>query len=174
MKGPMLILQTPTARRISMAEKAAAGSIFLAPGEGKGTAPGGPRQINIKIAGEPTGGRYSIVEDTVPAGYATELHVHRNTDEAFYVVKGPLLFQLGVDKREAPTGTFLFIPRGIPHAFMNPTTESATYVLIISPPGFEKYFEERATVANSDPTPETLASISARHDREVIGPLMTA
>ena len=56
---------------------------------------------------------------------------------------------------------------------MNPTTESATYLVIISPPGFEKYFEERALVANSNPTPEILASISERHDREVIGSLMT-
>lgn len=156
-----------------MDEEAVAGSIFLAPGEGKGTAPGGPRQIKIKIASESTGGSYSMIEDTVPPHYATELHVHRNTDEAFYVVKGPLLFQLGADKSEAPTGTFLFIPRGIAHAFMNPTTESATYIVIISPPGFEKYFEESALVENSNPAPEILASISERHDREVIGPPMT-
>jgi quercetin dioxygenase-like cupin family protein len=108
----------------------------------------------------------------VPPYYATELHVHRNTDEAFYVVKGPLRFQLGADRIEAPTGTFLFIPRGIDHAFMNPTTEPATYIVIISPPGFEKYFEDRAQVANTDSTPETLTAISKRHDREITGPSM--
>ena len=148
-------------------------SISLAPGEGKGTTAGGPRQIKIKIFGESTGGRYSMVEDTVPPHYATELHVHRNTDEAFYVVQGALLFQVGAEKIEAPIGTFLFIPRGIAHAFMNPTAESATYIVTLSPPGFEKYFEERALVANTNPTPEILASISARHDREVVGPPMS-
>jgi len=155
-----------------MSERAVATSIFLAPGEGKGTTPGGLRQIKIKIAGESTGGKYSMVEDTVPPHYATELHVHRNTDEAFYVVKGPLWFQLGADKIEASTGTFLFIPRGIDHAFINPTAKPATYIVIISPPWFEKYFEERALVANTNPTPETLISISKRHDREVTEPPM--
>ena len=58
-----------------MSEKAVDTSIILAPGEGKGTAPGGLRKIKIKITGESTGGRYSIVEDTVPPHYATELHV---------------------------------------------------------------------------------------------------
>jgi quercetin dioxygenase-like cupin family protein len=156
-----------------MRDRGVDASSFLAPGEGKGTTPGGPRQIKIKIFGESTGGRYSMVEDTVPPHYATELHVHRNTDEAFYVVNGTLRFQVGADKNEAPTGTFLFIPRGIAHAFVNPTTESATYIVIISPPGFEQYFEERALVANTTTTPETLAAISARHDREVVGPPMT-
>jgi quercetin dioxygenase-like cupin family protein len=155
-----------------MRERALDASIFLAPGEGKGTTPGGLRQIKIKIAGESTGGRYSMVEDTVPPHYRTSLHIHRNTDEAFYVVKGALRFQLGEDKIEAPTGTFLFIPRGVDHAFTNPTTEPATYIVIISPPGFEKYFEERALVANTNPTPETLTIISKRHDREETGPLM--
>ena len=156
-----------------MKESAVTRSIFLSPGEGKGTAPGGPRQIRIKIASESTGHRYSIVEDTVPPSYATELHIHRNTDEAFYVVSGTLMFQIDENKSEAPSGTFLFIPRGIPHAFMNPTVNPATYLVILSPPGFERYFEERALVANTHPTPETLNAISAKHDRQVVGPLMT-
>ena len=147
-------------------------SILLAPGEGKGTLPG-HRQIKIKIVGESTGGRYSIVEDTVPPHHPGPLlHIHRNTDEAFYVVKGTLRFQVGVDKVEAPTGTFVFIPRGVAHAFMNPMAEPATYLLTISPPGFEKYFEEVAQVVNTNPTPETLAAIGRRHDREEIGPRM--
>jgi quercetin dioxygenase-like cupin family protein len=155
-----------------MREKAVDTSIILAPGDGKGTAPGGLRQIKIKITGESTGGKYSMVEDTVPPQYRTSLHIHRNTDEAFYVVDGALRFQLGEDKIEAPTGAFLFIPRGVHHAFMNPTAEPATYIVVLSPPGFEKYFEERALVANANPTPETLTAISKRHDREDTGPLM--
>jgi len=121
-----------------MRERAVDTSIVLAPGEGKGTTPGGLRQIKIKIAGETTGSRYSMVEDTVPPHYGPPLHIHKNTDEAFYVLKGTLRFRLGADKIEAPTGSFLFIPRGIPHAFINPTTEPATYIVIISPSGFEK------------------------------------
>jgi len=148
-------------------------SIFLAPEEGKGTTPGGLRQIKIKVTGESTGNKYSMVEDTVPPRYGPPLHLHRNTDEAFYVVKGTLRFQLGGGKIiEAPTGTFLFVPRGIAHAFINPMAEPATYIVVLSPPGFEKYFEELAQLVNTNPTPETLMSISERHDREVTGPRM--
>jgi quercetin dioxygenase-like cupin family protein len=155
-----------------MSETTIANYFLLAPGEGKGTAAGGLRQIHIKIMGQCTGDRYSMVEDTVPPHYATELHIHKKTDEAFYVVKGRLLFQVGADKSEAPAGTFLFIPRGTPHAFLNPTTEPATYIVIISPPGFEKYFEERALAVDSDLPPEALRAISKRHDRVVVGPCM--
>jgi hypothetical protein len=55
---------------------------------------------------------------------------------------------------------------------MNPTDEPAVYLLIMSPPGFEKYFEELADVVNNNPTAETLMSIARRHDMEVVGSRM--
>jgi quercetin dioxygenase-like cupin family protein len=149
-------------------------SIFLTPGGGKGTSPG-DRQIKIKVDGESTGGMYSIVEDTMPPHYSGQtLHLHRNTDEAFYVVKGTLRFQLGDEKVEAPAGSFVSVPRGMVHALMNPTAEPVTCLIILSPPGFEKYFEELAQVVNTNPGPETLLAIGSRHDREVVGPPMTS
>jgi quercetin dioxygenase-like cupin family protein len=156
-----------------MRETAGETSIFLPPGGGKGTT-SGPRQIKIKVAGESTGGLYALVEDTMPPHYSGQtLHVHRNTDEAFYVVKGTLRFQLGDEKRDAPAGTFVVVPKGMVHALMNPTAEHVTCLIILSPPGFEKYFEELAQVVNANPTPQTLMAIGDRYDREVVGPPMT-
>jgi quercetin dioxygenase-like cupin family protein len=153
--------------------KRAGETVFLTAGEGTGTT-SGPRQIKIKIAGESTSGRYAMVEDTMPPHYSGQtLHVHRSTDEAFYVANGALRFQLGDEKRDAPAGTFVFIPRGTVHALMNPTAEPVTCLILLSPPGFEKYFEELARVVNANPTPETLLAIGSKYDREVVGPPMT-
>jgi len=143
--------------------------------EGEATTSGDSRKIRIQITGESTEGRYSIVEDTVPAGYGPPLHMHKTTSEAFYIIRGALRFQVGTAKViEAPAGSFLFIPRGIAHAFINPTSEPATYILVISPSGFEKYFEALARIIDTNPTPETLADLSARHDRYVVGPRMAS
>jgi quercetin dioxygenase-like cupin family protein len=148
------------------------GSFRLTPGEGRGTT-SGERQIKIKIVGENTGDRYSIVEDALPPkSPGPPLHVHRKTNEAFYVVKGFLKFLIGTEKVDAPAGAFVFIPGGTAHALMNPTDEPAIYLLIMSPPGFEKYFEELADIVNNNPTPETLMSIARRHDMEVVGSRM--
>lgn len=57
---------------------------------------------------------------------------------------------------------------------MNPTAEPATCLVILSPRGFERYFEELAQVVNANPTPETLLAIGDRHDREVVAPPMIA
>jgi hypothetical protein len=39
-------------------------------------------------------------------------------------------------------GGFLFQPRGIVHAFWNPTDVEAIVLVFISPPGLEAFFEE--------------------------------
>jgi mannose-6-phosphate isomerase-like protein (cupin superfamily) len=53
-----------------------------------------------------------------------------------------LTFQLGERVVRAPAGSFIRIPRGMPHAFWNPESETATYITIFSPAGPERWFEE--------------------------------
>jgi len=49
-------------------------------------------------SGENTEDRYSIVEDALPPkSPGPPVHVHRKTNEAFYVVKGFLKFQIGTE-----------------------------------------------------------------------------
>jgi quercetin dioxygenase-like cupin family protein len=56
---------------------------------------------------------YSIVEwAAAPGAPSTPLHLHRETDEGFYVLEGAFDFQVGDRTLEVPAGTFVFVPRG--------------------------------------------------------------
>jgi hypothetical protein len=61
-----------------------------------------------------------------------------------YVVAGKIGARVGDQDVEAPAGSYLMKPRGIPHAFWNATSEPAHIIEIIYPAGFEQYFAELA------------------------------
>jgi hypothetical protein len=76
---------------------------------------------------------------------------------------------------EAPTGTFVFVPREREHAFWNGGTTEARLLSTISPPGFEGYFEELAgglAAAGDDAEAATSLrkELSEKYDIEVVGP----
>lgn len=37
----------------------------------------------VRVSGEQTGGAFSLIEDTLPAGRSTPYHLHHNDDETF-------------------------------------------------------------------------------------------
>jgi mannose-6-phosphate isomerase-like protein (cupin superfamily) len=104
---------------------------------------GGSITIRLRDAG--TDGRMGMIEQVVPAGFpGPALHVHPDFEETFYVVSGTLAFRAGDEARTAGPGTVAHIPRGVPHTFANPGREPAHTVVIVTPAGFEAYFEALA------------------------------
>jgi len=89
--------------------------------------------------GEDTGGRLTVYEILFPPDSGPPLHVHEREDEAFYVIEGGLSVRMGDEEFEAPTGSFVFQPRGIPHAFRS-SSEGARALLLVVPSGFENFF----------------------------------
>jgi mannose-6-phosphate isomerase-like protein (cupin superfamily) len=72
-------------------------------------------------------------------GGAPPLH-HHDFDEGFYVLEGELTFQLGDEIVVKRAGEFAFAPRNVVHTLANHSGQSARYVLVITPAGFERYF----------------------------------
>ncbi len=89
--------------------------------------------------GEDTGGRLAVFEILFPPDSGPPLHVHEREDEAFYVLEGDLSVRMGDKEFEAPSGSFTFQPRGIPHTFRS-SSEGARVLLMVIPSGFEGYF----------------------------------
>lgn len=54
---------------------------------------------------------------TQPPGIATPLHRHTHEDEAFYLLDGTMTYRAGDDTYHLAAGDFLWLPRGLPHAF---------------------------------------------------------
>jgi mannose-6-phosphate isomerase-like protein (cupin superfamily) len=68
-----------------------------------------------------------------PPMYIAPLHIHRDDDEAWYVVEGSLMVRLGQHDVEVPAGGAVLVPRGTPHTYWNPTPTPTRYVLVMTP-----------------------------------------
>ena len=82
------------------------------------------------------------------------LHVHHETEEAFYILEGEVEITVGPTTVRAVAGGFVLIPRETPHTFKNGGSKPARILTIFSPAGFEQFFIQVAAVEDS---PETSA-----------------
>jgi uncharacterized protein YjlB len=60
------------------------------------------------------------------------LHVHHADDEAWHVLEGTLTFRFRDKQVEAPAGTTVFVPAGVPHAYFE-SHGPARYLIILTP-----------------------------------------
>ena len=79
-------------------------------------------------------------------------HTHTREDESFYVFTGVVEVECGEDRFEAGPGSFVFLPRNLPHAFRS-VGGPMTALLIVPPGGLDSYFAElhAAPRSNADP-----------------------
>jgi mannose-6-phosphate isomerase-like protein (cupin superfamily) len=119
------------------------------------------------VRGEETEGRFAVVEhDLPPLTLGAPTHTHEREDEYSYVLTGRLGVQIGDEVRTAGPGELVTKPRGIPHAFWNPGEEELRFVELISPAGFERYFEELAPLLpphRPEPDVEALGAVRERY-----------
>lgn len=132
-------------------------------------------RVVVKALGNRDGAFPSVLEQVVPPGYATPVHVHHTEDESWYVLEGQVTFRCGEATLTAGPGAFVFAPRGVPHVLINAGTEPAR-TLIITPPGFGQFVQEASEPAagpgfpSVPPDPERLAAIAAKHGIDIVGP----
>jgi quercetin dioxygenase-like cupin family protein len=120
-------------------------SRFVGPDDGKDLAnPIGGRMV-VKVRDEDTGGAYSVYDNTIPPGSpGPRPHLHLNHEETFYVLEGELTVRVGQRTMTAPAGSFVVVPRGVAHQPSNPGTQPTRVLLIFSPAGMDRFFEEAA------------------------------
>lgn len=95
------------------------------------------------IDGSDSGGGFSLVEHPIPPRtLGAPLHRHSREDEYSYVLEGRVGALLGDEVVIGEVGDLIFKPRGQWHSFWNAGDEPARILEIISPAGFEHYFEE--------------------------------
>jgi quercetin dioxygenase-like cupin family protein len=87
-----------------------------------------------------TKGAYDLVDLRVDSGVRSTLHKHYAHDEAFYVLDGKFRMRFGSEIIEAMQGSFLFVPRGTPHAWLNEDNEPGRVLLIFTPGGMSEFF----------------------------------
>jgi hypothetical protein len=102
-----------------------------------------------------------------PRALAAPLHRHTREDEYSYVVKGRMGALLGDEVVYAEEGDYVYKPRNQWHTFWNAGDEPAYILEIISPAGFERFFEELVDLGGvANASPEQLEELAARYGHE--------
>ncbi len=134
-------------------------------------------RYTVKVGADQTEGRLFQLLGRDCRGGAPPLHIHHREDETFCVLSGEITFFLDDQRIEATNGDFVFLPKGVPHAFVV-KSERTEYLATFSPAGAERFFAEVAprVVAGepapppSQPDPEEFARIAASYGIEIVGP----
>lgn len=128
---------------------ASQGPRIVGPRDGKALDLGGVG-VRFVVWGEESGGGFSLVEHPIPPRHlAAPLHRHSREDEYSYVLEGRMGALLGDDVVYAEAGDLAFKPRDQWHAFWNAGDTPCRILEIISPAGFEHFFDEFATGVGS-------------------------
>jgi mannose-6-phosphate isomerase-like protein (cupin superfamily) len=150
------------------ATASASGVKVVGPADGKSGSLG-MIGVRFMIDGDETEGRFSLVEHPMPArALAAPLHRHLREDEYSFVLEGRVGALLGDEVVVAGPGDLLFKPRNQWHTFWNAGDEPARILEIISPAGFERYFEELVDLGGpTGAESHVLAELCARYDLEM-------
>jgi mannose-6-phosphate isomerase-like protein (cupin superfamily) len=84
------------------------------------------------------------------------LHVHYDDDEAWHVLEGSLTFRFEDRQLEAPAGTTVFVPAGVPHTYSEDRGPTR-YLIIMTP-----RLHERCTRHRLNSTRRSCAGLSQK------------
>ena len=132
----------------------------------------------IHVDGAASGGALAVVEGVGRQGDMPPLHVHTVEDETFYVLEGTLsLHVAGAEPVTLETGRAVLAPRGVAHAY-RVESESARWLTICTPAGFDEFVREASDPAERDELPpagrpidlDRIGAAAARAGIELLGP----
>ncbi len=130
--------------------------------------------FTIKASRAQTGGAFALAEFNQPAGTEPPPHIHRNEDEAFYVLEGEMAVMCGDDRFRATSGSFVFLPRGVVHGFTIVGEQPLRGLVLTAPAGFEQFITEmgepaltRTIPAGGPPDMEKLMTLTAKYGIEL-------
>ncbi len=119
--------------------------------------------LTFKARKNDTKGLFSVSEWTMPENWYAPPHHHEDEAEAMYILEGNLTFTVSDATYHVTPGCFVFIPVNASHS-IHVDSKMAKIITIISPGGFEHFFEELSVPAQAatfpiNPDPSTLATL---------------
>jgi len=138
----------------------------------------GGKQINvlgipmvIRIHGRDTGGTVAVVESHDVTGGGPPPHIHHREDETFQILEGEYEWTVGEKTFVARKGATIFAPRGVSHTYRYLGQKPGRLMCVITPSGFEGFFEEIAALnpQQQQDTPRVL-EIASKYGLEILLP----
>lgn len=110
----------------------------------------------VKASLHSTGGGFTMIESHTAGG--APWHVHTREDEYFYVVDGEITVWCGKEEFRAGPGSFIFLPRGIPHAWDVSSRTKAKVLMMTVPAMLDEFLREFHAAA-----PDQRAAVARRY-----------
>jgi len=88
----------------------------------------------VKAAELETGAGAAVMEYVTRKGEEPTPHVHKTEDEMFFVFGGDVRFRCGDESFDVTDGGFVFLPRGIEHAYEIRSEGDVRLLVITAPP----------------------------------------
>jgi quercetin dioxygenase-like cupin family protein len=117
-----------------------------------------------------TNGSLTVLEFVIAPKQGPALHTHVREDELWYVLDGDFRFRAGGELFRVAKGGMAFGPRGAPHCFQNVGDTPGRLLVVTTPSGLERFFEEWAGAVPGPADPELLAAIGHANGVEFVGP----
>lgn len=125
---------------------------------------------------------YSLIHLTAPPELETPYHLHHTEDEAFYVLEGELTVIRGGEKIVAGPGSYIFLPRGVPHGFRSSSDKDSKVLIHVIPGGKVGFVgmmlemaipvpDRHKLPAATPPDLKRLGSLCEQNNISVLGPL---
>jgi quercetin dioxygenase-like cupin family protein len=143
----------------------------LAQGDGLRLQSGPGRDLIFKVTGDDNGGAFDyFIVEVAPHG-GPPLHVHHNQQETIHVLKGQYKIRIGDEIFHCLEGGFAYLPSRLPHAFLNLTDEPGEVVVVYSPGGGHKFYEELGPISRgAHPDHAVIAALFEKFDMTLLGP----
>ena len=149
--------------------------VVLGEAEGLRLQSGPGRDLIFKVTGEDTGGAldYFIVQ-VAPHG-GPPLHVHHFQEETIHVLKGRYKIRIGEENFIVGEGGFAYLPSKVPHAFLNLTDEPGEVIVVYTPGGGHKFYEELGPLSRSGTASrQEIAAVFEKYGMTLLGAPLTA
>jgi quercetin dioxygenase-like cupin family protein len=147
----------------------------LGDSEGLHLQSGPGRDLIFKVTGEDTGGAFDyFIVEVAPHG-GPPLHVHHKQEETIHVLKGRYKIRIGDEIFHLEEGGFAYLPSKVPHAFLNLTDEQGEIIVVYTPGGGHKFYEELGPISRgAHPDREVIAALFEKYDMALLGPPLSA
>jgi quercetin dioxygenase-like cupin family protein len=111
--------------------------------------------LTHKVTAQDLNGQAAILEGLIEPKTLIPPHTHTREDECTYVLSGDLMFDIGGEVMEVPTGSYVVKPRGVYHAFWNPGPAPARVIEFHVPGAFDSFYDEIGEVLGGSYDTET-------------------
>jgi quercetin 2,3-dioxygenase len=124
---------------------------------------------SVKVSSRTTDGALCMFEYEGHVQGGPPLHVHHDQDEIYFIRSGQFTFEVGGARHELSDGDTIFLPRGVPHTFVQ-RSERGRLVFMFTPAGSMESYFEALSMLEGPPVPELEAELFRAHGMSVLGP----